>query len=215
MSLEGSSDVIIDADLPRPFQQTLARLYNQQVDGQLARLENADCINTYATTFQSTHSNLMLITDHVNATEFKAFRRQTVFNPLTDTDPYMWICIGRLDDRTCASFVPDIVAHASDWTVNNDYHINYCLSEPVPEKCKLQYSLDLAIVVIIFNFVKAIVIGCAASMSKEAPMLTSGDVIASMMSTPEPTTKGMCLLSSSHLVTRSLLHPRYYQKPKR
>lgn len=55
--------------------------------------------------------------------------------------------------------------------MNNYYHINYCLSEKVPEKCKVQYSLDLAIVVIFFNFVKAVVIGCVASMSNEAPML--------------------------------------------
>ncbi|BCS26984.1 uncharacterized protein APUU_60032A [Aspergillus puulaauensis] len=122
-------------------------------------------MSAYATTFQSTYGNLILITDDVHATEYEAMYYEEVVN---------------------------------------GHPVNYCLSEKLPEKCKVQYSLPLAIVVMAFNLVKVAVICYAALTSADTsmPILTSGDAIASFLRTPDETTKGQCMVARERLGTQ-------------
>jgi len=64
-----------------------------------------------------------------------------------------------------------------------DYQIAYCLSEPQPEKCRLQFSLPLAIIVVFFNVAKAL---CMFSMIyrldekvDKSPIMNIGDIVSS------------------------------------
>jgi len=186
------------------YNQVFVNLREKLAKGHLVRFDKSDCIRAYATTFQSTYGNLILITDDVHATEYEAMYYEEVYSPSPyPGNPFKWICLGRLDGHYCSYFVSDIRAHASNWVVNG-HPVNYCLSEKLPEKCKVQYSLPLAIVAFGCNIVTVTVI-CYAALTSAAttmPILTYGDAIASFLRTPDETTKGQCMVSRERLGTQ-------------
>lgn len=208
--------------------QSFSRFHQKSINGDLSRLSASDCIGAYGTTFQSQYSNLMLITDDVNSTnfDFDVVFRQAVFDPQSfPTEPYPWICSKRgideyYQEHPCSYHLPDIQSNSNNWTVKS-YHVDHCLTEAVPEMCKLQYSLPLAIVVIVFNLIKAIII-CSVSFTSNwtnPPILTSGDAIASFMEKPDEHTKGSCLVPrevpSEFVGLQYTLQMRYYKEPQR
>lgn len=75
----------------------------------------------------------------------------------------------------------------------------YCLAETIEEHCKLEYSTHLAVLVIILNAMKAILMFYLALGISEAPLMTVGDAIASFLETPDPSTQGMCLVTKEEI----------------
>lgn len=57
--------------------------------------------------------------------------------------------------------------------------VSYCLSENVDQLCRLQFNTQLAVVVITFNLVKALVLAYVFFAVKEEPLLTMGDEVVS------------------------------------
>lgn len=202
-----------DLDWVPEWKQSLTRLHSVARSGQLVRLENSDCIRAYAPKYQSSNGNLILVTDagYLNGLEF--VERQNMTKPDSYyLGPSRWICSGITEyneGSKCSSFISK-VGPGTDWRVQSQ-NILYCLSEVTPERCKLQYSLPLAIVVMCFNLIKAIVICFVALTSTETPILTSGDAIASFLRTPDETTKGKCLLSGRYFGTRDQVSRRYFE----
>jgi hypothetical protein len=71
----------------------------------------------------------------------------------------------------------------------------YCLSEQVPEKCKLQFSLHIMIVVIVCNMVKIVCLWLTGqSVGEGKLLLTLGDAIESFLEREDEGTRGMCLV---------------------
>jgi hypothetical protein len=66
---------------------------------------------------------------------------------------------------------------------------------PLPQRCKLQYSLPLTIVVIVVNAIKAAILCYMALTTTEFPMLTTGDAVVSFLQQPDRHTMGRCLMS--------------------
>ncbi|KAL2832622.1 hypothetical protein BDW59DRAFT_169440 [Aspergillus cavernicola] len=166
----------------------------------LEKLMPEDCISAYATKFQTQYGSLVVISDEFNAskTAINMIDGQAVASAKDedDTDPYQWICASRrgsaVFDR-CADHVSDIRSQ-DDWIVRG-YRVDYCLAERTPEKCTLEYSLPLAIAVVVANFGKTILICLAAVLLRDFPLLTIGDSIASFLRLPAERTRGKCLLS--------------------
>lgn len=198
------------------FKSLLTRLHEVARAGELVRLENSDCMKSYLPTYQSTNGNVILVASDYHSPGLEFTMEQPIIDPESyDWEPSRWICSGlrhgrherHYDASRCSSFISDSGAH-TDWVVRS-YDIRYCLSEKVPEKCKLQYSLPLAIVVISFNLIKVIIILVVALTSADIPILTSGDAIAFFMRTPDETTKGKCLVPREHLAPRDHLAAQY------
>ncbi|KAK7224929.1 hypothetical protein V2G26_012932 [Clonostachys chloroleuca] len=89
----------------------------------------------------------------------------------------------------------------NEWTLGGA-KVKYCLSEKIAPKCHLQVALSLIGVVIAFNAVKVIVISimAASNLINQEPLVTVGDAAASFIQRPEPTTKGMCMLSAREII---------------
>jgi hypothetical protein len=88
-------------------------------------------------------------------------------------------------------------AEKGNWVVYGtigNYTVDSCLSAPLPEHCKLQYSLPLTIVVIVVNAIKAIILCYMAIATSETPMLTTGDAVASFLQQPDKKSLGKCLM---------------------
>jgi hypothetical protein len=78
-----------------------------------------------------------------------------------------------------------------------DRVVNYCIVEQVEVKnCKLQYSLPIAITVILSNLVKAICMAITLFAFKDhAALVTIGDAVASFLEHEDQETRGRCLYS--------------------
>jgi hypothetical protein len=75
--------------------------------------------------------------------------------------------------------------------------VHYCLSQPTEESCKLQFSLPIVIVIICFNFFKAVIMLILAFGLREPRVQTIGDAIASFLIQPDHIVNGRCLYSAS------------------
>lgn len=193
-------------------------------DNKLDRLSNLECIREYAEPIQIKRKNVLLVTaddkmptpkstENGTTLDIYAFNRFEA-DDASDADmasnSYSWICSANSNLYSgysyCANNVDDIMSSSNNWTVgymegysNPDdlpkYPIDYCLSEKAEPHCKIQFTLSIAILVTVLNFLKAVLIFCTAFGIKEDPLMTMGDAVASFLERQDETTKGMCLLS--------------------
>ncbi|KAL4885232.1 hypothetical protein BJY04DRAFT_205441 [Aspergillus karnatakaensis] len=206
-----------------------SRLYASAQNASLTELDSPACVNAYATTYQTKHGDLLLITEDVNSsTAFDYVASQSVYQPLAGPqaarpfgDPYGWLC----EDNSwswCSTKLSQVqrAAKNGNWIVYTEgedeyddeddraYRVESCLAVKVPEMCKLQYSLPLTIVVIVVNAVKAVVMCYMVVMMADVPILTTGDAIASFLTTPDEYTRGRCLESAQQVKKAFALAPR-------
>ncbi|KAE8162407.1 hypothetical protein BDV40DRAFT_288545 [Aspergillus tamarii] len=200
---------------------SFSRMVQKGLHDELYHLENADCMSAYATNFQSEYGSVLLLTDdfHPNDTDFDFLSSQGPSTTYKGDNPYAWMCwdhtVYASEMQTlCRDQLPEIRAHTDNWIVGG-YRVKYCLTERVPGKCKLEYSLPLAIIVIVFNIVKAIVICAVALTMTELPILTTGDAVASFLKSPEARDRDHCLMSKT-LAKNPTSRPLPYEaKPQR
>lgn len=164
---------------------------------QLERLENKDCIKIYSERIISTRSDVLLVSSYKNDTNAVLDYWQTQTPHFHDTSTYYppWPCdypssfFLEKTNRTCD--IGKKVKEASTWHMNGR-PIEYCLSKPVEEYCRLQFSVGIMTIVICCNLVKIIVMGYIA-WKQPMNLVTLGDAVTSFLDKPDPTTEGNCL----------------------
>jgi hypothetical protein len=88
----------------------------------------------------------------------------------------------------------DVRNYSSSWAPFYN-QVVYCLSEPRLKLCKVQSNLHIAIIVMCFNFLKAALMLYYAIDTKEIPLLTITDAVASFLQRPDEHTVDMGFLS--------------------
>lgn len=166
----------------------------------LRKLDNKACIEEYSKGIISTRSNLLLVTPHENDTN-AVLAMWTYMSPQFSETKWgryhpPWVC-----DLPQAPYYPweprpscdvgKIAAKADTWTMGG-HPIQYCLSEPVEEHCRLQFSVGIMIIIILCNAIKMVVMGYIA-WTQPLNLVTIGDAIASFLDRPDTTTTGSCL----------------------
>ncbi|KAF1972724.1 hypothetical protein BU23DRAFT_534554 [Bimuria novae-zelandiae CBS 107.79] len=147
---------------------------------------------------------------------YNSFEATTASNKDEAMNAYSWICSSNPTWKYtyCSNLVNGIQNAPEQWTVgykldfnitgsdpytgyrtSPTYPVDYCLSEKAEPRCKIQFTLPIAILVTILNVFKAILIFYTAFGTKEEPLMTMGDAVASFLERQDETTKGMCLLS--------------------
>jgi len=155
----------------------------------------ADCLNAYATTFQTSRSNVLVITDS-NET-YMRWGLSSISNLSSDREcpwsPFEWVCnMGRsCSGETCRSKLSSV---RDNWHFEGNRAI-YCLSKPEEERCRLNFHVTLAIPVLVANLTKAVLLMLIALFPHEGPLLVLGDAIASFLAFPDNCTRGMCSLT--------------------
>lgn len=76
---------------------------------------------------------------------------------------------------------------------------NHCLAKRVKSNCKLQFSVQVLVVVLLCNAAKSVFMLFTLWRHREETLLTFGDAIASYLDRPDDLTKGRCLASRSNL----------------
>ncbi|KAL2829045.1 hypothetical protein BJY01DRAFT_255181 [Aspergillus pseudoustus] len=187
------------------------RLHSSAQNGTLLELDAHECIKNYATTYQTKYGALILVTDDVDPDfEYEVVGSQDVYNTRARVDlhppagdPYAWLCPPD-PDAACSTYISGLYSKAeqNDWVVygvDRNYTVKSCLSAPLPEHCKLQYSFPLTITVIVANIIKASVLCYMAVTTEESPLLTTGDAVASFLQQPDKRTMGKCLMPGSRI----------------
>ncbi|KAH7378303.1 hypothetical protein BKA66DRAFT_149201 [Pyrenochaeta sp. MPI-SDFR-AT-0127] len=222
-----STDLIFAAFLPSTPQSdtnpTEARLVDSVREGHFEKLDRLNCLENYGNTFQASYGDVWLV---VNAGDLEKMRNTTAVRNITHIviepgcDMSGWICNSTCD-RCDQKTVNELKIGGGPWMVDHN-PVEYCLSERTEEKCRIRFSIQIAVIVIIMNIVKVVIFTFVAfKMSDLDPLMNIGDAIASFIKTPDITTEGMCLVSRSDFEKRKVAWPRNsrasfsFEKPKR
>jgi hypothetical protein len=213
MGMDQSDEGLLVASL-------LGLLQGSALVGTLDKLDNEKCIQDYGKMYLSDRSNLLLVGSVLLDVEFEqpndpAVRFQSITNEDIDSfegcavDPVTWMCINYTCEVACVNRLNEL--DPQNWIVSEPYRaqVHYCLSQPTEEFCKLQFSLPIAMVIILFNFFKAVIMLILAFGLREARVQTMGDAIASFLIQPDHIVNGRCLYGASNFKQAGLSgHPR-------
>ncbi|PLB49785.1 hypothetical protein P170DRAFT_510249 [Aspergillus steynii IBT 23096] len=222
------------SDVGAEYRPSLKGLHAQARNESLERLDASQCVDAYATTFQTKYGSVLVATDDVKDSNVEMFYAQSVFSPMQyllvaqpGADPYRWLCPDGAT-KDCDAYLPEIhdQIDQDDWVVQTaarEYQVNYCLAEKLPQHCKLEYSLTVTIILIVINVLNALILGYVALGSKESPLLTVGDAIASFLNQPVTSTQNKCFhsraivgeLNSGLPVYRALDKPLMFQRQRK
>jgi hypothetical protein len=185
------------------YNLTASRMYLSAVSQNLTRLDVSDCIHAYATSFQTSRGSLILVTENSTNLGFaysygssNALQRSGFNCPPND---YGWICgqvVGTYcnPNELCSANIGSI--DQTDWKPFGN-KIEYCLSEQLQQQCTVEFSPQLAGVVIAFNALKTVVLVYIFLAVKENPLLTMGDAVFSFLSIRDDTTRALCLMDKA------------------
>jgi hypothetical protein len=184
---------------PLPLDENVVeKLFNMTHDGELERLDKAQCIDAYAQIFPSSRGDVLLVTPNttsdLNYTTSEPVIHYERFEVVAQS-PYSWICgPSPLDDTLdylCQPFLSAIRSNSTWQPFGRE--VEYCLSQRVEERCMIQYSVYIAIVVVAVGVIKTIVMLYVVLGVRDTPLITLGDAVCSFIKRPEVSTKGMCL----------------------
>ena len=183
-------------------------------------MENEDCINAYSQSFQTKRSDVVLVyEDGINTTgtEYPSSDidgqggllfsdSNELFLGSEEAEQLSWICADQHMDNgfvgeylydvpLCSSELPAIKSDPINWSPYFGTPVSYCFSKPQTELYQVDFSLPIAILVILLNAFKAIVMAVAVFTSREQPLITTGDAIASFPRDHDSTTSNICMAS--------------------
>lgn len=155
----------------------------------LVRLGIDDCVKLYTAPLVSKYSDLFVVSNYSNST-----------NSILDLGLY-------LSDFNLSQRWPNT---SGDWAsmfrpyINGPlgptesaetetFKVQFCLSKREKERCKLQFSLAIMIVVIVCNLIKTVCLSTIAWKQDPEPLVTLGDAIVSFLDRPDVTTEGNCI----------------------
>ena len=168
----------VDAS-PGELRSVLENLWGKARTGDLERLESDRCIDEYATSIQSNHRNLLIVSDDSffpPSTENKFINGSHVYwaadfdvydaaDAAAASFAYDWICSASRDQSTPCSVVVQDVKKQESWQVGwlcdgeglcdrSRTPVEYCLSEPAQPHCKLHFEPTITTVITILNLCK-------------------------------------------------------------
>lgn len=117
-----------------------------------------------------------------------------------------WVCGTSLGDNMTLLPIPisdfdcsiSVALSNDSWYMANE-QVEYCLSEPVPDICRLQFAVPIMVVVLSCNLVKLLCMAFTMWKYRESSMVTLGDAVSSFLERPDPYTKGMCIVTKKEI----------------
>ena len=191
------------------------QLFSSMLEGYNASTERykdltpLECLKAYSPDFVSNHRNLFLITKYSSNTTHNSTILNMTISSAKGAVPGGWRSPYDLNATLVKGYDPSHLSanltHGLPWQVNLTragaglVEISGCKSEMTDEKCKVQFSLGIMIVVICCNFVKASCMITAVVRSREPTLVTLGDAIDSFLRVPDQTTKEMCFADRQYI----------------
>ena len=197
---ENTSDLSFTFSSSNDYNTTLDTLQDYQNNQtSLVKLDNKACVDVYSAPIISTHSDLLFVTSRIGVNSSLLAIGGNVDSPIiintTQDDAGLQarniFCMFQLCESPGTVLDPQNMTFYDfnpDWTA----YVEYCLSKPVEEHCKLQFSLTIMIEVIICNMMKTVCMTIILWKQDPEPLVTLGDAIASFLDQPDITTRRNC-----------------------
>lgn len=182
---------------------------NYQKQTSLVRLENKACVEIFSAKTIFDYSDLLLVCDYSSPNNnslisFDSSQR----SPLVSDGYYNGVFCSMSVFDVCKP--SNIRVNPGNWIIDvypgqlpkNPTAIQYCLGHPVEERCKLQFSLPIVIIVIVCNLMMTICMSIIVWKRDPEPLVTLGDAIASFLDRPDVSTEGNCIVGKTRFETR-------------
>lgn len=164
----------------------------QDKKSSLQNLESEDCIGTYGAKFVSSRANVLVVSPATSDTSNSIlWVWPSQINGASKSSP--WFCLVEPCDTTASTANPML----------KETDIDFCLSETVEERCQVQFSGAVMMLVIICNLCKMLVMGYISWKRPAEPLVTVGDAVASFLDQPDTTTLGNCLAGRENFLQAS------------
>ncbi|ODM16736.1 hypothetical protein SI65_07701 [Aspergillus cristatus] len=191
--------------LPTPIMQHLAGMILSNIaKGNYDRLTRQQCVDFAGRLNQAGTKALVMLTNNLTVVDGgdASILLSSDVNSIhagTETLPYGNQTHGPQDSATVCSNVSPTSSSWNDRRFAKEHWFDKCLAIRAEEHCQLLYSPPICIVICLTASVKVVAMFLAArvSRSRSPPLLTVGDAVASFITRPDPTTKGMCWISSA------------------
>ena len=158
------------------------------------QLDNTACIRAYSQPYVSARGDIVAISSTMNGSALIEISG----SPGLGSDAYYWLCSSNpvLNDKPCD--VDHTLKNALSWALSDNtksqsWPIQYCLSQPVSERCQVHFSIIIVGVVMVCNFLKALCMLLALRRQSLRPLVTLGDAIEEFLVKPDRTTRLACL----------------------
>jgi len=186
---------------PDADQESVVAAMQQNVSN-YQRLDSTTCITEYGVDYLSSRRNVIVVVAGGNPSNSLVGTLNWSYNQPMNS----WVCGATLADNM--TLIPQsiddfdcsikVALSSGPWIMNNQ-SVEYCLSEEVPDICRLQFAVPIMAVVLSCNFVKFLCMIIAIWRCKDASMVTLGDAITSFLEKPDSYTRGMCIISKKEI----------------
>ena len=185
-------NVTIDDSFPYNFTAATTILQNKATTS-FQNMSNSECIRAYGSTYVTDRRDVLVVTSvQIDASVGSVLHVQSNDAQLLRN----WVC-GDAQGLGCD--VARAVGNASGWTVN-EMPVAYCLSMKTPEVCRFEFSLQLLVVVVTCNLLKALCMAFTVWKQKTPTLTTIGDAVASFLDSPDSTTVGRCMMAKADVL---------------
>ena len=193
--------------------QISSDLQTKAISNQLTKMDHATCIETYSNDLVSDYSNVVLVMEVQPMLSNASMYHGPVFNGsvlqsflhyplpakefLSDLD---WLCNNKTSCQPQASSWK-----RPYWKVGGDAweeKIQYCLAERTTPSCTIGMSVQIMIIVIAFNALKALCFVYSVRKRSFEPLITLGDSIVSFLERPDTLTERFGALSAEEVYMR-------------
>ncbi|CZR64654.1 uncharacterized protein PAC_14552 [Phialocephala subalpina] len=184
-------------------------LYQESTNGSMKQLDSATCMKEYSATLLSNSRNLLVVVK--TPVSFPA--NQTARNGSILS---AWMCSSVNDSAAILMQEGDMSGPNNrfvsrggldltyDTSKNRTYEVDYCLSETVPEKCQVLFSVYLMGIVLVCNICKFVAILLTTKAFTNPPLVVLGDAVASFLNDLDPTSEGICLTMGPNAELRNM-----------
>ncbi|KAF1833717.1 hypothetical protein BDW02DRAFT_569698 [Decorospora gaudefroyi] len=175
-----------------------------------SRMEAQECMRNYSSGFIQGYSDVVVILNEP-ATDspllWTRYPQRSVDHDTehTNPDPFRWVCHDAMmkndtnTHRCSLKTAMEKFDSGKNWTVQG-HPVSHCFARTISETCQLQFNGYLMIAVVVFGVIKVLTIGyLVLARSAGRHLRTIGDAIASFLEEEDPTTKGMCLVTSQQI----------------
>ncbi|RSL50765.1 hypothetical protein CEP53_008696 [Fusarium sp. AF-6] len=164
-------------------------------------LTTLQCIDAYATGFQTTRSHVILVCDKGSGIYDSDLvsTSDNLWRNHCRPSPFDWICGASVEGcSACRNQLAAVRNKANDWRPAG-CRVKYCLSKPVRQACRLNFSMVIATIMLGTNILKAGILVYVALTPPKQPLFVLGDAIQTFLEIPEPASKNMTLASIDYI----------------
>jgi hypothetical protein len=189
--VNGANWTLVGSDL---FHQSIVMEMQQNIST-YERLDISTCIKEYGVDYLSNRRHaVVVVTDPTASDPLLGILDWTYGLPEnswvcgTTVGDNMTLLTQSIDNFDCSI---SVALANNSWLMANQ-PVEYCLSEPVPDLCRLQFAVPIMAVVLCCNFIKLVCMTITIWRVRESTLVTLGDALSNWLENPDVHTQGIC-----------------------